>query len=610
MKTVVVTGFGPFGNMRPNPSMDVVKNLGKVGPLSDEVNLITEIMAVEYAEVDKKVHAYWKDYQPNLVIHVGASDRNGIQLEQQSTGDGYFIRDIANKIPSGGKAPDVEKYGTPIVSTINCKRIAVCVAEEMQKKCPSLQVESSNDAGKFLCGFSYYLSLCQDRSKALFVHVPRLDKKDKFQEKLEMEPQRWRNIVAFWIFGLCNNYAYILMLSAAEDIIERSTRGKENGLSNETALYNGTCPTERRLKHCNGRKSTGVILLADVLPAFIIMATAPFFAFRINFGIRQLLVVISQAASLLIVAYSETYAYSILGVVLASLSCGFGESTLVSYSSHFSHSTVVAWASGTGGAGVIGSFIYAALTEPHFAGLSPKNALLCMMIIPFLYATSFWLILEHPDNCVALCSPKKIRSSDGKEEKGDFTEKPQQIYQRKTTVTEKFKIIQSLFKYTIPLVVVYLAEYTINQGLTQLIVFDCSHGFSLTKNSQYRWYQVLYRFGVFISRSSMAIVKLPVFFLYLLPILQIGNAVFFYFEAVYAFLPHIIVAFVIIFIEGLYGGSAYVKTLNHIHQTVEPDVREFSLGASTTADVSGIVVASFLAIYLHNQICNMLEASF
>lgn len=31
----------------------------------------------------------------------------------------------------------------------------------------------------------------------------------------------WRDLVAFWILGLCNNYGFVVMLSAAHDIIER-----------------------------------------------------------------------------------------------------------------------------------------------------------------------------------------------------------------------------------------------------------------------------------------------------------------------------------------------------------------------------------------------------
>lgn len=43
-------------------------------------------------------------------------------------------------------------------------------------------------------------------------------KSDKSKIK---DPQRWRDLTAYWILGLCNNYGYVVMLSAAHDIIGR-----------------------------------------------------------------------------------------------------------------------------------------------------------------------------------------------------------------------------------------------------------------------------------------------------------------------------------------------------------------------------------------------------
>lgn len=37
----------------------------------------------------------------------------------------------------------------------------------------------------------------------------------------DSDPQRWRDLTAYWILGMCNNYGYVVMLSAAHDIIER-----------------------------------------------------------------------------------------------------------------------------------------------------------------------------------------------------------------------------------------------------------------------------------------------------------------------------------------------------------------------------------------------------
>uniref|UniRef100_A0A1I8A607 Battenin n=1 Tax=Steinernema glaseri TaxID=37863 RepID=A0A1I8A607_9BILA len=48
-----------------------------------------------------------------------------------------------------------------------------------------------------------------------------------------MKRRTWttlRNLAAFWLFGLCNNYAYVIMLSAAEDIMDK----QEHKFSNDT----------------------------------------------------------------------------------------------------------------------------------------------------------------------------------------------------------------------------------------------------------------------------------------------------------------------------------------------------------------------------------------
>lgn len=32
---------------------------------------------------------------------------------------------------------------------------------------------------------------------------------------------KWRNIIGFWMLGMCNNYGYVVMLTAAFDIIKQ-----------------------------------------------------------------------------------------------------------------------------------------------------------------------------------------------------------------------------------------------------------------------------------------------------------------------------------------------------------------------------------------------------
>lgn len=103
-------------------------------------------------------------------------------------------------------------------------------------------------------------------------------------------------------------------------------------------------------------------------------------------------------------------------------------------------------------------------------------------------------------------------------------------------------------------------------------------------------FQVLYQVGVFISRSSVRFLELPIWAIYLLPILQVtiflllissfqtANLGFFIFEAIYWFIPNIGIIFAIIVLEGLLGGAAYVNTYNYAHKTVRNPFKNWKRG--------------------------------
>ena len=62
---------------------------------------------------------------------------------------------------------------------------------------------------------------------------------------LETEPKvdrftKWRNIIGFWILGLCNNFPYVIMLSAAFDIIQQLENGGGGSSPNSTNRSNQT----------------------------------------------------------------------------------------------------------------------------------------------------------------------------------------------------------------------------------------------------------------------------------------------------------------------------------------------------------------------------------
>ncbi|CAJ0580053.1 unnamed protein product, partial [Mesorhabditis spiculigera] len=431
-------------------------------------------------------------------------------------------------------------------------------------------------------------------------------------------PTTWRNIAAFWLFGLCNNYGYVIMLSAADDIIHKQAEG---------VPFNKKCMEEIETRSCHGRASTGAILLAEIFPILVIKIVMPFFCHKIPYGFRHFIVVALQFSAYLVVAYATSFEMAIFGVAMAAVGSGIGEITYLSLSSHFPISTIAAWSSGTGGAGIVGSFAYAALTEPQLGGLTPRMTMLIMLTIPVAFAVAYWVVLQFPKTVYSPgCSPSSwlVPEDIGRREKRmsaccteirevlnaqpllEAGDESHLASQRSLTFGDRVNLIKPLLKFMVPLMLVYFGEYLINQGLTQLVYFNCANGLGLSKGSQYRWYQVLYQVGVFISRSSVRFIELPQKVLYLLPILQLANAVLFYIEARYAFVPHIWIVFAVILMEGLYGGSSYVNTFNHIHKHVPVDVREYSLSIASLADSIGIVGAAFTGILLHNNICDQL----
>ena len=228
------------------------------------------------------------------------------------------------------------------------------------------------------------------------------------------------------------------------------------------------------------------------------------------------------------------------------------------------------------------------------------------------------------------------------------------------------KYTPRLFKYMLPLFVVYFTMYAINQSFFELLYNANTHlgGYCLDQRTQYRWLQVIFRIGMLISRSSVSIFYIKHYWVlsllqvsslpvrhhdnhtlpvhhhdnhvhYSLPLsLQLANFVFFFCASIYLFLPSFWLTFVLVLLEGLLGGWVYVNVFYTITLQVcvcvcvyvcvcmcvcvyvcvcdfsynclqVPEThREFSMGMASVADSSGIIVAGVAAIFIHQYICN------
>ena len=434
---------------------------------------------------------------------------------------------------------------------------------------------------------------------------------------------RYLAVFGFWILGLCTNFSYVIILSAAYDLLDTG--------ANSTNVT--VCRDENRGRECN-EVSTGVILLASILPTLILKLTLPWCLDFISYHIRVATCVISNIVSLIIIGFTSELPLVLTGVVFASIEAGLAEITYLSLTTFYGNSAVVAWSSGTGASGIIGSLYYLILTN----FLSPRTVIYTVLVVPCVMALSFWGFLFLPQ-IVCLQLPllrvyrrsKLVRSdsqeqliaddnSDGDNEEIDknnsieLTSSSSHPIKReiKPELEEKpkkrsgfvqflirFLFIRNLWRYMIPLVIVYVFEYMINQGLFELLYYNNT---CFDQNVQYRLYQMLYQTGVFLSRSSTSLFRIR--FLWAMSFLQVCNFILLYCEAVFQFIPFILITCVVVLFEGLLGGSTYANAFYRVRNEIDESRVEFSMGVVSVADSSGITLAALLSIVIHNQICN------
>uniref|UniRef100_A0A2K6PS96 Battenin n=1 Tax=Rhinopithecus roxellana TaxID=61622 RepID=A0A2K6PS96_RHIRO len=386
---------------------------------------------------------------------------------------------------------------------------------------------------------------------------------------LDHQGAHWKNAVGFWLLGLCNNFSYVVMLSAAHDILSH--------------------------ERTSGNQSHAV-LLADILPTLVIKLLAPLGLHLLPYSPRVLVSGICAAGSFILVAFSHSVGTSLCGVVLASISSGLGEVTFLSLTAFYPRAVISWWSSGTGGAGLLGALSYLGLTQ---AGLSPQQTLLSMLGIPALLLASYFLLVTSPE----------AQDPGGEEEAESSSRQPlirteapelKPGSSSSLSLQERWTVFKGLLWYIVPLVVVYFAEYFINQGLFELLFFRNT---SLSHAQQYRWYQMLYQAGVFASRSSLRCCHIR--FTWALALLQCLNLAFLLADVWFGFLPSIYFVFLIILYEGLLGGAAYVNTFHNIALETSDEHREFAMAATCISDTLGISLSGLLALPLHDFLCQL-----
>ncbi|WRT69193.1 uncharacterized protein IL334_006177 [Kwoniella shivajii] len=472
---------------------------------------------------------------------------------------------------------------------------------------------------------------------------------------------RKRLFAAFMIFGLLNNVLYVIILSAALDLVSSST-------------------------------PKGVVALFNIFPALLTKVVWPLVSNgKIRYARRVGLCTCISWLGIMTIAFSNSLAPRLLGISLASLSSGLGELTFLQLTTTLpttstSKTALGAWSSGTGFAGIAGAGIWWLLR-----GLGVKGGLGLSSVLPLFFPITYKFLLPHfseldshsdplgssnlgqyqpissndippsiyitppsqdpiPQlNSNSLRAQAQVQLQEEEEEEGQDTKLPgMRNYNLRLSSKEKLDLLKPLLlRYMVPLCAVYVEEYVINSGIAPTLVFPLpTYGIwsKLFKSPRdyYPFWSLTYQTFVFISRStlSLSIPPIPLTFLPLPSIIQFIVLSLLYLQSKYflftssSYTPPntptgdqdhgidqtIPIAFMLICVEGLCGGLAYVNTFYHVAREGDIDgseenlnaevnvkrglQREFRIGAVGAADSTGILFASLISMPLEISLCN------
>ncbi|KAJ3358141.1 Pyroglutamyl-peptidase 1 [Allomyces javanicus] len=212
-KTLVVTGFGPFLQIKTNPSNIAVTALAEsyTPPVGIRV-VIAPKVEVAYEPVRDLIPHLWETYEPDFSLNVGVGLRGAFKVERFAKNRGYGSVDVRNVYVNGARpvgqvdaptatageegAKDAMRKGGPVgrpdpTSDAACAcppdqfpdaeevyETALDVNQLVEHLAQWWNASKSEDAGRYLCDFTYYQSQYQAAQRegkegcALFFHVP------------------------------------------------------------------------------------------------------------------------------------------------------------------------------------------------------------------------------------------------------------------------------------------------------------------------------------------------------------------------------------------------------------------------------------------------------
>ncbi|KIO24392.1 hypothetical protein M407DRAFT_15430 [Tulasnella calospora MUT 4182] len=456
-----------------------------------------------------------------------------------------------------------------------------------------------------------------ERSSQTLAFAPQSDDQER---KL-----RIRLGTSFFLFGLINNILYVVILSAALDLVPPAT-------------------------------PKGIIAFCNIAPSFAAKVGWPYILKgRIRYTRRLVGCCFCSVMGMLVVSSFEGLGMRLLGICLASFSSGLGELTFLQLSTTYpialaGHS-VGYFASGTGGAGVGGAGLWWELRS-----LGVKRGIAICGFLPFVIPLAYFFLLPPATDfqgvvgtsaayaAIPTADPSETPAEEFEESEAQASRGPK--IRVSLSAADKLRLVRPLLlRYMLPLFWyrscekapllndfrALQIEYTINQGIGPTLIYPVpspsTHSFwglfIKSVRDYYPLWQLVYQTFVFFSRSSISLgfPALPANLLGLPALVQSFVFITLSTESAKGIFPDdvgttISLVFLLIAVEGFCGGLAYVNVFYRIGQEDHPEEsdseydierkkqeREFKIGSIGVADSLGIMLASLLAMPTEIGLC-------
>ncbi|KAF8482724.1 batten's disease protein Cln3 [Russula ochroleuca] len=417
-------------------------------------------------------------------------------------------------------------------------------------------------------------------------------------EMIRQRRSLFRLSLSFFLFGLINNVLYVIILSAALDLVPPST-------------------------------PKGIILFWNIAPSIVAKFSWPYILKgRIRYTRRLIGCCFLSVTGMIVVATSAGLSARLFGIGCASFAAGLGELTFLQLSTTFHPPSVAGrgvgyFASGTGAAGLAGAFLWW-----EIRGLGVRIGVGLSSVLPFVIPLTYFLLLPRPHAFSALVLPEieDFASSRteyaqlpvSEEDAGGAVVEPLPLTTKALSIGDKWQLLKPMIpRYMMPLFFVYLFEYTINQGVAPTLIYpiptlESSPVFGriiYSIRDYYPLWQLVYQSTVFLSRSSLSLglPALPTRAISIPSIIQGFLLITLSSESALGYFPDSLapgLVFLLISVEGICGGLSYVNAYFRAGQEpADAQERAFKMGAIGLADSLGILAASLVAMPTEISLC-------